>query len=110
MPMTGKQKSPTKPPWTYWSLPTNKRGWYSKTTCVIGATPMKNFDLSGTFDYTFFDSKEEAYAEWLRIDKENVVSQKATMSTSYPSGPTSLVPTTGNGTSQPLSVSTLRCG
>ena len=37
----------------------------------------ENFDLSGTFEYTFFDNKEDAYAEWLRIDKEYVVSQKS---------------------------------
>lgn len=37
----------------------------------------ENFDLSGTFEYTFFDNKEDAYAEWLRIDTEHVVSQKS---------------------------------
>ena len=47
-----------------------------KTTCAIGYAD-ENFDLSGTFDYVPFDSKEDAYAEWLRIDKENIVSQKS---------------------------------
>ena len=36
----------------------------------------ENFDLSGTFEYTFFDNKEDAYAEWLRIDQDHLLTQK----------------------------------
>lgn len=37
----------------------------------------ENFDLSGTFEYTFFDNKEDAYAEWLRIDQDHLLAQKS---------------------------------
>ena len=37
----------------------------------------ENFDLSGTFAYTFFDNKEDAYTEWLRIDQDKLLEQKS---------------------------------
>ena len=108
MPMTEKAEEPNKATVTYWVA--DEQTWVVlKNHLCHWATPMKTSTSVVLFDYTFFDNKEEAYAEWLRIDKE-CCQPKATMSTSYQSGPTSLMNQTGNSTSQPLSSSTLRCG
>ena len=72
MPMTGKQKSCESHRGPIGVCRRTNVGGTQNHLCHWGYAD-ENFDLSGTFDYTFFDSKEEAY-QWLRIDK-NVVSQ-----------------------------------